>query len=295
MRLPGWGLVAGTALLGGGAATRVGRSVARATPDIPALARTATGVAVEAIGGPSVRRTSSNSDRRWIEVRGLHDEHAAKTAAHVLTAVRATPGVRAAHLNHTLARLVVTLDPGVAGPSTAQLCRIVGDAEQRGRQRLPREKPASLPGDDAVLLGRVAAATAATVGLGLSLTGSLLRLPRLPDLLAVPPTLADHLPRLRREVDRQLGPDGADLLFGVVNATAAALTVSPTAAAAEAATCVLLAAEAWNGRMAWFRHEPELGEHPGTGAARLPSPPRMVPRNATRTGPARPASPRPRR
>lgn len=272
MRLPGLGLVAGTALLGGGAATRVGRSVTRAMPDIPALARTAAGVAVEAIGGPSVRRTSSNGDRRWIEVRGLHDEHAAKTVAHVLTAVRATPGVRAAHLNPTLARLVVTLDPGVAGPSTAQLCRIVGDAEQRGRQRLPREKPASLPGDDAVLLGRVAAATAATVGLGLSLTGSLLRLPRLPDLLAVPPTLADHLPRLRREVDRRLGPDGADLLFGVVNAAAAALTVSPTAAAAEAATCVLLAAEAWNGRMAWFRHEPELGEHPGTGTARLPSP-----------------------
>lgn len=277
MRLPGWGLVAGTALLGGGAATRVGRSVARATPDIPALARTAAGVAVEAMGGPSVRRTSSNGDRRWIEVRGLHDEHAAKTAAHVLTAVRATPGVRAAHLNPTLARLVVTLDTDAAGPSTAELCRIVGDAERLSRpsrRQLPRQQPASLPGDDAVLLGRVAAATAATVGLGLSLTGSLLRLPRLPDLLAVPPTLADHLPRLRREVDRRLGPDGADLLFGVVNATAAALTVSPTAAAAEAATCVLLAAEAWNGRMAWFRHEPELGAHPGrgTGTAKLPSP-----------------------
>lgn len=271
MRLPGWGLVAGTALLGGGAATRVGRSVAHATPDIPALARTAAGVAIEAIGGPSVRRTSSNGDRRWIEVRGLRDEHAAQTAADVLAAVRATAGVRAAHLNPTLARVVVTLDTEAAGPSTAQLCRIVGEAERRGRRRLPREQPTSLPGDDAVLLGRVAAATAATVGLGLSLTGSLLRLPRLPDLLAVPPTLADHLPRLRREVDRRLGPDGADLVFSVVNATAAALTVSPAAAAAEAATCVLLAAEAWNGRLAWNRHEPGLGSHPGpeTGAAKI--------------------------
>lgn len=267
MRLPGWGLVAGTALLGGGAATRVGRSVVSATPDIPALARAAAGVAIEAIGGPPVRRTSSNGDRRWIEVRGLRDEHAAQTAADVLAAVRATAGVRAAHLNPTLARVVVTLDTEAAGPSTAQLCRIVGDAERRAHRRLPREQPTSLPGDDAVLLGRVAAATAATVGLGLSLTGSLLRLPRLPDLLAVPPTLADHLPRLRREVDRRLGPDGADLLFGVVNATAAALTVSPAAAAAEAATCVLLAAEAWNGRLAWNRHEPGLGSRPGPEAA----------------------------
>ena len=72
-------------------------------------------------------------------------------------------------------------------------------------------------------MGRMVAATAATVGLGLSLTGSLLRLPRLPDLVAVPPTLADHLPRLRRELDRRLGPEGTDVLFGFVNAATAAL------------------------------------------------------------------------
>ncbi|MHA7653185.1 cation-translocating P-type ATPase [Mycobacterium sp. ML4] len=265
MRLPGFGLVAGTALLGGGATTAVGRSISRAMPDLPALARTAAGVAIETAGGPPLRRTSSNGARRWIEVRGLGDEHAATTSANVLAAVRATPGVRTAHLNHTLARVVVTVNTEAGAPSTAQLCRIVADAERRGRPRPARQLPTSLPADDAVLLGRTAAATAATVGLGLSLTGSVLRLPRLPDLLAVPPTLADHLPRLRRQVQRRLGPDGADLLFGVVNAAAAALTVSPAAAAAEAATCVLLAAEAWNGRLAWYRHEPALGDDPASG------------------------------
>ncbi|WP_082968928.1 cation-translocating P-type ATPase [Mycobacterium sp. E2699] len=254
------GSAAGTALLGGGVVAGVGRSLARATPDVPALTRAAAGAAIEAMGGPPARRTSSNGARRWIEVRGLDGGHAPVIAADVLAAVRATPGVSQAFLNHILARLVVTVDAG--GPSAADLCRIVADAEARDRARAPREHPTSLPGDDALLMGRMVAAAAATVGLGLSLTGSLLRLPRLPDLVAVPPTVADHLPRLRREFDRRLGPEGADLLFGVVNAATAALTLSPTAAAAEAATRTMLAAEAWNGRLMWFRHEPELAGLP---------------------------------
>jgi hypothetical protein len=93
-------------------------------------------------------------------------------ATDVLAAVRATPGVHAAFLNRTLARLVVTVDAD--GPSAAELSRIVANAERRGRTRGPRQHPASLPGDDAVRMGRMVAAAAATVGLGLSLTGSLL-------------------------------------------------------------------------------------------------------------------------
>ena len=52
-----------------------------------------------------------------------------------------------------------------------------------------RPRPTSLPGDDAVLMGRTVAAAAATVGLGLALTGSVLRLRGLPDVFSVPPTL----------------------------------------------------------------------------------------------------------
>jgi cation-transporting ATPase I len=257
------GTAASTALVGSSVAASMGRSLARATLDVSALTRAAAGVTIEAIGGAPARRNSSNGPRHWIEVRGLESEHASVIAADVLAAVRATPGVRQAFLNFTLARLVVTLDTDVAaGPSAAELCRIVADVEQRYRTRGARHHPASLPGDDALLMARMVAATAATVGLGLSLTGSLLRLPRLPDLVAVPPTLADHLPRLRRELERRLGPEGTDVLFGFVNAAAAALTLSPTAAAAEAATRTMLAAEAWNGRLSWSRLEPGLGSQP---------------------------------
>ena len=254
------GAATGTALLGGSVAARMGKSLTRAAPDVSALARATAAMAIEAIGGPPARRNSSNGPRRWIEVRGLGGKHASAIATDVLAVVRETPGVRTAFLNRTLARLVVTVDSD--GPSAAELCRIVADAEQRDRTRGARQHPASLPGDDALLMGRMAAAAAATAGLGLSLTGSLLRLPRLPDLVAVPPTLADHLPRLRRELERRLGPEGTDVLFGFVNAATAALTLSPTAAAAEAATRTMLAAEAWNGRLTWSRHEPGLGSQP---------------------------------
>ncbi|GAA4293257.1 cation-translocating P-type ATPase [Mycobacterium paraffinicum] len=263
-------IAAGTALLGGNVAMSVGRSLVRATPDVPALTRAAAGAVFEAAGGPPARRTSSNGARHWIEVRGLESQHAAAIATDVLAAFRATPGVRQAYLNRTLARVVVTVADG--GPSASALSRTVAGAERR---RGGRHLPASLPGDDALLMGRMVAATAASVGLGLSLTGSLLRLPRLPDLVAVPPTVADHLPRLRRELERRLGPDGTDVLFGIVNATTAALTLSPTAAAAEAATRTMLAAEAWNGRLAWSRHEPGLAGRPvpdDAGAAPIANP-----------------------
>ncbi|ORW14767.1 haloacid dehalogenase [Mycobacterium nebraskense] len=253
-------IAAGTALLGGHVAVTMGRSLVRATPDVPALTRAAAGAVLEAVGGPPARRVSGNGPRRWIEVRGLESEHGTVIAADVLAAVRALPGVQQAYLNRTLARVVVTVADD--GPSAAELCRIVANAERRDRRSAGRHLPASLPGDDALLMGRMVAVTAASVGLGLSLTGSLLRLPRLPDLVAVPPTVADHLPRLRRELERRLGPEGTDVLFGIVNATTAALTLSPTAAAAEAATRIMLVAEAWNGRLAWSRHEPELAGRP---------------------------------
>ncbi|MGZ8812393.1 MAG: cation-translocating P-type ATPase [Mycobacterium sp.] len=248
-----------TALLGGSAVTSAGKSLAGAAPDVEALTRAAIVMAIESIGGPPARRSSANGSRRWVEVRGLAGRNGAATEIDVLAAVRSTPGVRTAFMNRSIGRLVVTVDPG--GPSTAGLCRIVAGAEGRTLESGARPTPASLPGDDAVLVARTAAAVSAAAGLGLSLTGTALRLPGLPDAVAVAPTLVDYMPVLRRHVERRIGPEGADLLFGVVAASTAALTVSPTTAAAEAATRAMLAIEAWNGRLAWRRHEPELAAH----------------------------------
>ncbi|MGZ4530672.1 MAG: hypothetical protein ACXVYA_13865, partial [Mycobacterium sp.] len=58
-------IAAGTALLGGHVAASMGRSLARATPDVAALTRAAAGAVLEAVGGPPARRVSCNGQRRW--------------------------------------------------------------------------------------------------------------------------------------------------------------------------------------------------------------------------------------
>ncbi len=240
-------------------------------------------LAVEAFGGPPKRRCSSNGERHWIEVRGLDTENASATGADVLSALRGTPGVRAASLNSSVARVVVTVD--VDGPSLSDLCAIVTDAERKAASPGRRAWPVSLPGDDDVLIARTAAAAVAAAGFGLAVTGSLLQLGRLPELVSVPPTLLDHVPTLREQIVRRLGPDGADFMFALANSTAAALTASPTSAAAEAATRTLVAAEAWNARRGWRSHEPELARHPTDVPVRSVSEPRgLAERHADRHG-----------
>lgn len=248
-----------TALLGGGAVRGLGRSLNGAWTEVGALTRAAAAVALEAVGAPPARRISRSGPRYWLEVRGLAGEHGAALADGVLGAVRAEPGVLSAHLNAAVARVVVTVDED--GPSSAQLCRLIADAE-RGAGGAARQLPRSLPGDDAVLVARTAAAAAAAVSLGISLTGSLTRMRGLPDLVSVPTTMADHAPRLRRPLEQRIGPEATDLLFGFTNATTAALTLSPTAAAAEVAARAMLAAEAWNCRLSWVRQEFGLAGYP---------------------------------
>lgn len=218
---------------------------------------TLTALAVEAVGGPPARRSSTSGDRVWIEVRGLGGENGSAVGREVLRAVKGTAGVSRAVLNRSVARVVVTVDQD--GPAADELCDVVADAERAARA--VRQPALNLPGDDALLIARTAGAAAAAAGLGLSVAGSVLRLRGLPETFSAIPTLADHVPRLRRQIEQGLGSDGADLLFAVVNSTAAALTVSPVSAAFETANRAMLAAEAWNGRMAWRRHEPSLAEH----------------------------------
>jgi Ca2+-transporting ATPase len=242
------------------------RIAAAATRAVANTGETVLGMAVEAVGGPPKRRCSKHGSRHWVEVRGLDGEDGSAIGAEVLAAVSATSGVRKASLNTSVARVVIAVDDD--GPSSAELCTIVAEAERRSTTAERRQWPVSLPSDDAVLVARAAAAAVAAGGFGLAVTGSVLRLRRLPDVFAVPSTMLDHVPGLRAQLEQRLGPDGTDLMFAVLNSASAALTASPSSAAAEAATRAMLAAEAWNVRRAWHRREPELARHPGVAPVR---------------------------
>ena len=205
-------------------------------------------------------------------MRGLSGADADEVADEVLQAVRAVPGVVDAVLNRSVARVVVTVEPrGCA----EDLSAVVAEAEQRvGAHR--RHGPLTLPGDDLAVAARAAGAAAA-LGLGVSLVGTSMRLPGVPNVVAVIPTLAENIPAIRHQVVRRLGPEGSDLLFAMTNAVTAALTVSPVAAAAETAGRTLLFQEAWTARQAWHQREPDLaaecegGQIPFHGTTIFPS------------------------
>ena len=258
------GFASSAALLGGGAAVRTGTRTLNAIPGVGQVTHAVGNMAREAVGGPPARRSSRNGTRRWIEVRGLSGPDADAIAEEVRSALREVPGVIDAVINASVSRVVVSLGPDGVSQS---LRAVVADAESRARTEtpLPRHHPITLPGDDEVLVARAFGAAAATFGLGLSLTGQFLKVPGLPDIVSVLPTMADHIPVVRRQLERRLGHDGADLLFSVTNSLASALTVSPTSAAAEAATRIMLAAEAWNARLAGRSHEPLLADNIPSG------------------------------
>src|SRR5829696_2036724 len=224
------------------------------------------GLAVEALGGTPRRRCSSKGKRHWIEVRGLEAQQGREIGAAVLAALEGTSGVCNASLNSAVARVVVTVEDD--GPSAAELVKIVNDAERRVASNIPRRWPTTLPGDDDVVVARIAAAAVATAGFGLAVTGSTLRL-GLPEWVSVPSTMLDHIPTLRTRIEQQLGPDGTDFIFALVNTATAGLTTSPSSAAAEAATRAMLAAEAWNARRAWHKYEAELAQHPSDASPRI--------------------------
>lgn len=259
------GLAGSVALVGGSAVSSAGEALLDAVPGVRTAARTVAGMALEAVGGPPSRRSSRHGRRYWIEVRGLSGPDADAITEEVLQAVRAVPGVLDAVINHSVSRVVITATPGCA---RQKLQGVIADAEQRARNESVRHHPLTLPGDDTLLIARAAGAAAAVAGLGLSLAGAAVKFTGLPNVVSVAPTLAEQIPAVRHLLVRKLGNEGADLLLTALNAAANVLTVSPTAAAAEAATRTLLAQEAWTVRQAWHRHEPDLAAHSPEG--RLP-------------------------
>ncbi|MDY6997844.1 MAG: cation-translocating P-type ATPase [Actinomycetota bacterium] len=214
----------------------------------------------EALGATPARRISSAGQTHWIDVRGLATDGA--VAETVSAALRETPGVTAAHINGPTARAVVTVTR--TGPGATHLAAVVAAAEKRCG--VGREVPASLPGDDPLLAGRVTAAVVSGVGLGAATLGSMLPLGGMTRLVSTPVVLADHHPAVRRAVEGRLGVEATDLLFALLNSATAALGSAPATLVAGTATRAMQTVESLNGRRAWQRMEPHLSEQAAKSA-----------------------------
>nr|WP_239657330.1 cation-translocating P-type ATPase [Mycobacterium riyadhense] len=244
----------------------------------------------KALSGELSRETLSRhcwrgENRAWIEVRGLDETGDGELGRLVLDAVRAHPGVTSASLNYPLARVVV----GIDGPDTSldDLCRIIDDAEKRCHpsQDTSGAAPPSLPGDGVVLATRAVTLAANAAGLGLALTGRLLRWPRLPISVLAGVVAVDYQPLLRRLLEDGIGRSATDTLMTLATAAAETVTQSPAALSVGLLMQSLKAAECRAQARAWQQHEPELARYadqPAWSAKRPPPTSEPGERNAAR-------------
>jgi cation-transporting P-type ATPase I len=232
---------------------------------------------LDVVTAPARRRSWSGSGRAWIEVHGLNGRDGGQDAGdQVVAALRVLQGVTWVELNRTLARVVVVLE--VDGPTVAELATVIaqveeaagaGGAEQGGDDGTDGVATAGsapgtdLPGDTAVLAGRLLAAGADAVGLFASIGGRAMGLPRLPGAVTAAVTLIDVQPRLRRVLEARVGTEVADVALAVAMAAAQTLAQGPASLAVDLTLRTMLVAEALASRRAWERHEPWLAEHTG--------------------------------
>ncbi|MCV7013355.1 cation-translocating P-type ATPase, partial [Mycolicibacterium madagascariense] len=287
------GLDATSASMGAaGAAASMGFDIAtlpmRATTDLilgSGTVDSVTGVVRELVGGTPSRRCWQGDDRAWIEVRGASDRAVVEA---VLAAVRAHPGVRGAEVNVPLSRVMVSI--GSDGPTAAQLCGVVADAEAAAAGAPSRERVPDLPGDGVVLLGRVAAVTANGTGLCVAIATRALGVPRLPGMFSAAVTVVDYQPRLRRLVEQHLGTVAADTVVGLAAAAAHTAAQAPASLAVDLLIQLVHAAEGRSGQRSWARWEPTLAAQAAclddvVPAPRpRPRPPGPVERHGDRSG-----------
>ena len=231
----------------------------------------------EGLPAPTLTRHSwRGRGRAWIEVRGLDGPDGAELGRAVVEAVRARPGVTSASLNRPLARLVVTLNGDQT--SVRELCRVVDDAEKRGklsRSTGSATRPNALPGDGLLLATKAVGVGATAAGVGAAVAGRLLRWPRLNYGLEAMVVAVDYQPRVRRLLEDSLGQSATDTLLSLAMTAAHVLELSPASLAVDLMMETLKAAEMRAEAQAWSRHEPSLARH--AEQAEVHSPSRPVP------------------
>ncbi len=198
----------GAALVDGSAVSGIRQRIDGVTTDLGTITRAAAGVAIEALGGEPLRRASSHGDRRWIR-----DPRPRRAGCGPDCRRRAERRPRDAGCAPRCSESVRS--PGLwsrwptDGPSTSEIGKVVAEAERGGLATGDPAASTNLPGDDAVLVARTAAAAVAAAGFGLGADRERASAPR----------PARHASRCRRrwstiprscaaQIEQRLGPDG---------------------------------------------------------------------------------------
>lgn len=248
-------------------------------------ARAGVGVAeagLAAVGARSRRhgrRVWVSLPRVWVEVPDLGSDSYGALLSRLSQALTSRGEVVSVQANQPVQRLCVTLAPSEGesrvreslfaeaddSPAVAALLEVIEQVENQWWASHPPTRspplPVVLPGDPDGLGFRTAAIGADLLGLGMSVAGSALHLPRLPLLAPALTTFVDTQPRLRGFLEQRWGKDQADALLGASNAMLQGLARTTPALVVDLAARCIGAGEAQANRDAWSVQEPQLSLH----------------------------------
>ncbi|MEU6805270.1 cation-translocating P-type ATPase [Streptomyces neyagawaensis] len=152
-------------------------------------------------------------------------EHAARKVA---AALAERPDVALAYWDRGLARLVVSASEEALGDTVVD--EAVALAARHGLSLADEDVEGyAHPGDPAGTRAAATALAADTLGTGVALAGSFLRLPRSPRAVTAVATLLRENPRFRAFLRDRLGPSRMDVLLATANAAVHAAGQSPIA------------------------------------------------------------------
>lgn len=207
-------------------------------------------------------------------------------AAMVEEPVRRIPGVAEAHVEGSLGRLVVELEPDADSDIAVDEVRdvvsaVAADIFLAGSVSSPNSAPFADPGNPLAILVPLTAAAMDLVAMGATVTGWVARLPAAPQTTRALAALINHQPRMVSLMESRLGRVGTDIALAATTAAANRLTVPGHTAARSGATQPANL-EAAAHRRVWRDREPALASPDGRRLRWCPSSRRPGPNRRSR-------------
>ncbi|MBV9090169.1 MAG: cation-translocating P-type ATPase [Mycobacteriaceae bacterium] len=275
MKLPGAGVVVGGVTAG---AARVLRAGVLGAAGAVGAVQTLTSPAVRSVGRSTGRMlgTRNNADGpapsvSWHTGRRVHLDldpllpfaRCFEHASVVEDAVRRIPGVRAAHVEVALGRLVVEhahhADSSALWRAAREaVARAAAVADSPGPESAAATTPFADPGDRVAMLLPMTAAVMDVVAIGAALAGWAGRLPAAPRTARAAAAVINYQPRVVSLLESRLGRVGTDIVLSASTAITYGLAHSLGTPLLDLAQRAMQITEAAAHRETWRLREPEL-------------------------------------